>query len=302
VPAGGSPAAQAPEAASHVGRAGGAPWILVTNDDGVDSPALPPLLPALASLGRVRAVVPASECSWTAKIMSRFALLTPRLQRRSEAEVWGVDGYPADCANLGIHSLFDCPPALVVSGVNLGTNAGLAFALSSGTVGAALEAALAGVPAVAFSVELRPEDYAEWRRCRVLRDEARELLERGAAVAAEIVAEVLRGGLPGDASLMSVNMPSSLRLDSPRRLAPLTATAYGPYFSRRGDGRFGYHFSGLRICAPAPQGDLAVLARGEVALTPIRLVLDAAISAADRTRFERGGDSVGPAPGGISSP
>jgi 5'-nucleotidase len=76
--------------------------------------------------------------------------------------VFAVGGFPADCTNLGVHSLFDTPPELVVSGVNIGLNVGLGFFLSSGTVGAAMEGWIAGIPAIALSVGRVGEDRA-WK-------------------------------------------------------------------------------------------------------------------------------------------
>ena len=64
-------------------------------------------------------------------------------------------GTPADCANLGIHSVFDTRPDLVVSGINIGLNHGLAFVMGRGTVGAATEGVIAGLPAIAFSIGVR---------------------------------------------------------------------------------------------------------------------------------------------------
>jgi 5'-nucleotidase len=263
-----------------------APWVLITNDDGVDSPALLPLVRELSAIATVCTVVPATECSWTGKIMSRFGELRTATHPCGEFEVCAVNGYPADCANLGIHTLFETPPALVVSGINMGTNAGLAYMLSSGTVGAAMEAMLGGIPATAFSLELEAADYDRWRHGRALTDQVRCLLDNAAAVTRHIVQEVLCAGLPGDASLLTVNMPSSTRVDSPRRLARVTRTGYGAYFAAGDDGRYRFSFSGLKTHGPAKGGDLAALACGEVALTPIRFALDADVSAADRQRFE----------------
>lgn len=266
-----------------------AAWILVTNDDGVDSPALPPLLQALAPLLPVRAVVPAAECSWTAKVMSRFRQVEVVARPDIGADVWSASGYPADCANLGVHSLFASRPALVVSGVNLGNNAGLAYFLSSGTVGAALEGALAGVPALALSVQLGDRDYARWRGQRQLNPGVAALLAAAADVAAQIAAEVLAGGLPADADLLNVNLPASLGPTTPRRFATVTRTAYGPYFAPAGaEGAFGYHFSGLHVRSGDQGGDVATLSRGEVAITAVRLALAASPTAGERARFERG--------------
>jgi 5'-nucleotidase len=272
-------------------------WVLVTNDDGVDSPALAPLLEELGRRVEVRAVVPAAECSWTAKVMSRFRPVEVSRAEQVGHPVWAVTGYPADCANLGIHTLFPSPPALLVSGVNMGNNAGLAYLLSSGTVGAALEGALAGVPAAAFSVQLDDQDYARWRGHRELSPAVGDLLSQAAKETAEIAAEVLAGGLPAGADLLNVNLPATLDSGTARRFAPVTRTAYGPYFTPANeDGGYRYRFSGLRVTVDDPDGDLAVLARGEVAMTAVRLSLGKVPEAADRARFERpGGPGRGPA-------
>ena len=104
-------------------------YILVTNDDGIDSPALLPLARELAKLGRVRVVVPDGERSWIGKAISRWDELRVTRTERGGMEIFAVGGFPADCTNLGVHSLFDTPPELVVSGVNIGLNVGLGFFL-----------------------------------------------------------------------------------------------------------------------------------------------------------------------------
>lgn len=262
------------------------PWILVTNDDGADSPALVPLLRQLEAIAPVRALVPARERSWASKTMTRFGRLELRRFEREGGAIWAVDGYPADCANLGIHTLFSSRPSLVVSGVNIGTNAGLAYFLSSGTVGAAIESALGGVPALAVSAELTAEDYTRWRQHRELEALAPQW-ENAARIAGELAAEVWQNGLPGGAALLTVNLPATATPQTPRRFAPLTSTSYGAFFARGEAADFSYCLSGLRVNCPDARGDLAVLERGEVTLTPIRLALDAEPADADRRRFER---------------
>jgi 5'-nucleotidase len=263
-----------------------AAWILVTNDDGVDSPALVPLLRRLSAIAPVRAVVPASERSWASKVLTRFGQLEARQLERGGFGIWALEGYPADCANLGLYTLFPSRPALVISGINVGSNTGLAYFLSSGTVGAAIEGALAGLPALAFSVELGAEDYARWRRHRD--PGAPALWENAAEVAGQIAAEVWRAGLPAGAALLNVNMPAEVSPQSPRRFAPLTPTCYGSFFARgQAPGSFAYRLSGLRADDPEGRGDIAALSRGEVALTPVRFALDAPPQRADRRRFEQ---------------
>ncbi len=264
------------------------PWILLTNDDGADSPVLVPLMEELSAIAEVRTVVPASECSWTAKIMSRFNPVPLVEIERSGQRIWTLGGYPADCANIGIHSLFSTPPALVVSGINMGTNAGLAFFLSSGTIGAAVEGFLAGVTAVAFSLELPKEDFALWRKERRLENRVEQLLANASAVTRQIVDEVWNRGLPDGASLMTVNMPTSTDLQTPRRFTGVARTAYGSIFSRNPDeDRFDYRFSGLQILDEGVAGDVGALQEQIIAMTPVRFALDVEPTPEDRQRFER---------------
>jgi len=135
------------------------PTLLLTNDDGMDSPTLVPLAKALQDLGTVRIVVPECERSWIGKAISRFETVRLRTVERDGLTLHAVAGTPADCVSLGVHELFPQPPDLVVSGINLGLNFGTAFVLSSGTVGAAIEAALAGVPGIAFSMAIPSDAY-----------------------------------------------------------------------------------------------------------------------------------------------
>lgn len=262
------------------------PWILLTNDDGVDSPALPPLLKALRSLGPIRAVLPAREYSWSSKTLSRFANL--RLQEAAHLGdgVHTIDGSPADCANVGIHHLSQIPPRLVVSGVNIGENAGLALTLSSGTVGAAIEASLSNVPAVAFSVRLTPEAYHGWRERRDPAPLA-PIWASAAAIAREITYEIIRGGLPSEARLVSVNIPQDASLATTRVLTRLSETSYGSFFRRAEDGTLTHHYNGQTRASADPSGDVDVLEAGSVSITGLRLQLHTTPSAADRARFER---------------
>src|SRR5262245_7815162 len=82
-------------------------YILVTNDDGVESPALLPLVHQLRNLGEVRVAVPAKERSWIGKAISRWDELAVKSVVRDGIEILTVDGYPADCTNLAVHSLFE---------------------------------------------------------------------------------------------------------------------------------------------------------------------------------------------------
>lgn len=265
------------------------PQVLVTNDDGADSPILLSLLRQLSEVAELCVVVPAAECSWTSKSMSRFEPLTLDERDCGGFPIQTLTGKPADCAHIGIHNLCPAKPALVVSGINMGTNSGLAFALSSGTIGAAVEGFLAGIPSAAFSLELPQPAFARWRRSRQLDPALDELVAAAAAVTADISAEILRGGLPVGTDVIAVNMPASTRRESPRRVTGLAKTSYGSLFARReGQPHFEYHSCPLQLVGAGANSDVEALARGAVAITPLRYSLDAPVSAVDRQRFERG--------------
>ncbi|HET9036242.1 MAG TPA: 5'/3'-nucleotidase SurE [Myxococcaceae bacterium] len=137
--------------------------LLVLNDDGIGAAGIAALVEAVEPLGEVWVVAPEHEQSAASHAIS----LTRPLRIRRLRERWfSVDGTPTDCAYLAIHHLMkDEPPALAVSGINHGPN--LADdVVYSGTVAAAMEATLLGVPAIAFSLVARgrPLDFTHAAR------------------------------------------------------------------------------------------------------------------------------------------
>lgn len=123
--------------------------ILVSNDDGIHAEGLRALTEAMAGLGEVWVVAPESEQSAASHAISLHRPL--RIKQLGERR-YAIDGTPSDCSYIAInHLMRDQKPALVVSGINHGAN--LADDVTySGTVAAAMEASLLGVPAIAFSL------------------------------------------------------------------------------------------------------------------------------------------------------
>jgi 5'-nucleotidase len=262
-------------------------YILVTNDDGVDSPALLPLVRALSSLAPVRTVVPAGERSWISKAISRWDELRVERVEREGTEIYTVEGYPADCTNLGVHSLFDEQPDMVVSGVNLGLNFGLGFFLSSGTVGAAMEGWIAGLPALAFSVGV-PGNDRDWK-VQARKDTESTLWTRAAAISADIVRVVRELGYPREVDLLNVNFPVEADVRTRRVVTDLAVVGYDQLFRRREEGLFVHDFSGkLRERAPLEGTDVAELRLGRVSITPVRLAHTTKLPAGFRHKLENG--------------
>src|SRR5512142_1107437 len=133
--------------------------ILVTNDDGYRADGIRTLADAVCGLGEVRVVAPDREQSATSHSLTLHNPL--RVRQRGEG-VLAVDGTPTDCVILALGALLGRRPDVVLSGINHGPNLG-DDVLYPGTVAAAMEATILGIPAVAVSLAGRDEeDIAAW--------------------------------------------------------------------------------------------------------------------------------------------
>lgn len=247
------------------------PVFLLVNDDGVNSPMLRPTIAQLQALGTVRMVVPAEEQSWKAKAMTRFGRLLAEPREGYGIEAYTVTGTPADCVNLGVHQLFGDPPDWVISGINIGQNTGLAFALNSGTVGAAFEAALLGIPAVAFSHRIRPEIFRQWStEGRLSGEEAETAVREAAEAVGRMMPVVLAHGLPGGTMMLNVNFPHDVNPDTPVRWTRLRHNRYGSLFERDGEG-YRHAWRGDAWWEEAEDDDRGALESGAISVTPLTL-------------------------------
>jgi 5'-nucleotidase len=131
------------------------PRILVANDDGINHPGLRELVKSMSKVGDVIVVAPPENRSGASHSSSIFQgpMELVEIKMEGTLEAWSVDGTPSDCVAFGIQHLgAEQPFDLVVSGINGGSNVGL-VAHYSGTVGAAMEGALRGVPSFAVSMQ-----------------------------------------------------------------------------------------------------------------------------------------------------
>jgi 5'-nucleotidase len=142
--------------------------ILVTNDDGVDSPLLETLIRCLQGRGDIHIVVPSHEQSWKSKSLTRFSQLKYNKLTRYSETIHTISGTPCDCVNIALYNLLEIKPDLVISGVNCGHNAGIGFIFSSGTIGACFEANIGGVPGIAISQRLSPDIWSFWSKDKTL--------------------------------------------------------------------------------------------------------------------------------------
>ena len=173
----------------------GAPYrILLTNDDGVRAPGLAALVQALKSIGEITIVAPSANHSGTGH---GITLSDPIYIERVEVagmQATGLSATPASCVRVALAKLLAKKPDIVVSGVNRGSNFGL-NAYISGTVAAAREAAMQGVPAIASSLDISGHpNYGA-----------------AATATAQVVEIVKQGGLPKGVFL-NVNVPAGAEL------------------------------------------------------------------------------------------
>ncbi len=127
--------------------------ILIVNDDGIRSPGLISLAKMAVQLGEVWVVAPDNQCSAMSQRISVFGSIHVREVPDfpvKEARAWSISGSPADCVKVALSYVMEEKPDVVFSGINNGYNVGVDI-LYSGTVGAAVEALVNGIPAIAFS-------------------------------------------------------------------------------------------------------------------------------------------------------
>jgi 5'-nucleotidase len=162
------------------------PLILVTNDDGVHAPGIRALFEAVAPLGRAVIVAPERDKS---AVSHSLTMNRPLRVRELEENIFTLDGTPTDCVTLGMNKVLERRPDLLVSGINPGPNLGDDISYS-GTVSAAIEGTMYGVPSLAFSLAGEaPFDY-----------------EVAAGVAWKLAAMALQFSLPPD-TLLNINIP-----------------------------------------------------------------------------------------------
>lgn len=128
------------------------PLIMISNDDGFDAPGIEFLAGIASEYGDVVVVAPDSAQSGKSSALSVSTPLHVH-ERKSYAgaKVYSVSGTPVDCVKLGLHAILDRKPDLMLSGVNHGSNAAVNN-IYSGTMGAAMEACVIGIPAIGFSI------------------------------------------------------------------------------------------------------------------------------------------------------
>jgi 5'-nucleotidase len=247
---------------------------MVTNDDSVYSNGIITLARAISKHADVIVVAPEQPQSATALSLTFHKPLRVSKVTREEFDCYAVSGTPGDCVMIGVNKVLPRKPDLVASGINIGDNNTFQDIFASGTVAAALEAAITGIPAIAFSMEVAEEAIFTL-------EFDQPGFAKASEVAGEIVKDALEHGLPAGADLLNVNFPSTIDLSANIMLTQVAKRKYTDKVIVRKDprGRPYYWLFGERLTA-FPQGTdaEAVLVRRKISITPIILKMSAPIT------------------------
>ena len=250
------------------------PLILITNDDGIDSPGLAALVAALDPLGELLIVAPRVQQTSMGRASSQQGDIDGRLFARDISN--GQHSWPAFAANAtpalavqhGVQELAPRPVDLVVSGINYGENVGAGVTIS-GTVGAALEAAIFGIPAIAASLELESNEYHKYD------------LTVDFTVAASFVhlfaKRLLGRRLPGDIDVLKIEVPARATVETPWIVTRQDKMVYYETIVNPRqdlfDGTGYFSYLPLKGKYTGDDTDCYALAKGLVSVTPLSLDL-----------------------------
>jgi 5'-nucleotidase len=236
--------------------------ILISNDDGINAEGIKALAMAMQELGEVYVVAPERNQSATGHAVTMHTPL-----RRKKVDVlgdkinaWWVNGTPADCVKLGVENLLKDKPDLLVSGINMGENLGTDV-IYSGTVSAAVEGAIFGIPAIAFSYE----------------DHTAIDMTIAATAAKEVCKQILAHGIPKN-HIFNVNIPAVRNIDEIKgiKTCKLGVKIYKNNFEERKDpnGNIYFWLAGELIEMPEDADtDIYAVKNKYISVTPINIDL-----------------------------
>lgn len=251
------------------------PLILLTNDDGVDSPGLWAAARILTGLGEVVVVAPREQSTGAGRSMPHLS--NGRIERRERQEgdrtwvAFGVHGTPAQAVDHALLELLPRYPDLVISGINYGENVGTGITIS-GTIGAAMEAASFGIPALAVSLQTGIQNH--------LTHSEEVDFSTAAYFTGYFAQRILEHGLPGDVQILKVEVPALATPETPWRVTRLAMHRYYvPYSTRKGglgeEAPLGYRVEVSPEEVSADSDIYALLYDRVVSVTPLTLDMTA---------------------------
>ena len=251
--------------------------VLLTNDDGIDSPGISAMLGSLAGWSTVYVVAPDSERSGAGcSVTLKSEIESVPVARPPAASAWAITGTPVDAVKLAVAELVPEQIDLVVSGINSGPNVGVNV-FYSGTVAAAIEAAVLGLPSVAVSLDFGAEMQ----------------YEAAASRASPLIRAALAGGLTRGC-LVNINLPGGpADKAGPPMLTSHGRAGFREFYrpggkaARSADGARRWRVEGEYVLgSDGAEMDAVALARGRISVTPMEIDLTAGSLLAGRGEWE----------------
>ncbi len=264
------------------------PLILVTNDDGIDSPGLHAAVAAVADLGDLLIMAPKAQRTSAGRgfppVRDKAIYVTEIPLGHSSHRAYAADVSPAQAVQLAMLELAQRPIDLCVSGINYGENLGTGVTIS-GTVGAALEAACSGIPALALSLETPPEFH--------LNNSPEIDFSAAAHFTQQFARQVLQQGLPTGVDLLKIDVPAGATPQTPWRATRISRQRYyqtlpsgRTRLDEAKDIRYRIHIDRETL---EPESDIhTLIVDKQVAVVPMTIDLTAPVSLGELTRFFNG--------------
>ncbi|MBN1404681.1 MAG: 5'/3'-nucleotidase SurE [Opitutales bacterium] len=241
------------------------PFALVSNDDGISSFYLRALIDELKAHFDIVVAAPLNEQSWIGRAMSRRKPVQVEKVDSLGVPAWSVDGTPTDCVNIALDHLLERKPDIVISGMNIGYNAGVPFILCSGTLGAAIEGAMWGYRALAVSAMVPPVYFQRLHEDNEsvpaeLEPQVRDIARHAAAFALNVVKEPVERYL-----VHNLNYPSTIDANTPVvETLPASVEPFGLYVKGETDGEFRFRFATGATIASDETNDRDCVASGRI--------------------------------------
>jgi 5'-nucleotidase len=242
--------------------------ILITNDDGVNSSGILAAKEAMEPLDNIQVVAPANQQSGIGHALTLFEpIRVSSVTFKDGFEAFSVSGTPTDAVIIGIYQLSEKKPDLVFSGINVGENLGKSELSTSGTIGAAMEAAVHGIPALSASLQVTRGDI-KFHDGHVDID-----FSFAKKIANKVAKKILKEGLPPNVDFLNLNIPSHPKSDH-IKLTRLGDRMYKVHIKERLDprGRPYYWIDGDPVEDDVINTDVHVLKKEKCpTITPISL-------------------------------
>lgn len=231
--------------------------ILLTNDDGINAKGLNVLKTVLQDYYNIITVAPTYEQSGSSHSLT---MATPLRITRYDDQTYSVNGTPTDCVMLAIHKIMAQKPDLLISGINDGQNMGDDVTYS-GTVSAAFEGTLMGIPSLAVSL--------------VIRNEQEQYFDDAARVTCQLVDQILKHGFPED-TLLNINIPNMPQAEIQGVVITKQGKrVYNDVIVEKEDprGRSYYWIAGKVKWELLPNSDFSAIHENKISITPLHLDL-----------------------------